>query len=226
MVSQGGLFDLLRIRSNILKIYIIRHGETNLNTLGLIQGWIDEPLNENGRALAKITGRAMKGIRFDCCISSPLVRSVETVELVLKESGNHIPVHTDDRLKEIGAGDVEGKPMSVMGEAGKAFFNDPFHFAGFPNGERIQDVCERTQEFLKELMARDDGKTYLIGMHGCALRAMLNFFYEDPSDFWHGRVPYNCAVNIIEASGGTGKLVADDKIYYSEENAVDLYAAR
>lgn len=82
-------------------IYLIRHGETDLNTLGVMQGWIDEPLNEGGRKLDAITGRKMKNIRFDCCISSPLLRAKETVKIIPRESGNNVPVLTDDRIKEI-----------------------------------------------------------------------------------------------------------------------------
>ena len=82
---------------------------------------------------------------------------------------------------------------------------------------------KRTQAFLKELIARDDGKTYLLGVHGCAVRAMLNFLYDDPSNYWHGHVPYNCAVNIVEAEGGRARLIADDKIYYPKEFIVDRY---
>ncbi len=207
-----------------MKIYIIRHGETDLNILGLMQGWLDEPLNKSGRDLAEVTGRALKDVHFDCCISSPLVRSMETVEIVLRESGNDIPVLTDDRIREISFGDLEGKSFDELGQDGVIFHDDPFSFKGFPNGECVQDVMKRTQEFLKELIARDDDKTYLIGIHGCALRAMLNFLYEDPSEYWHGHVPYNCAVNIIEAKDGVARLVADDRIYYPADLAIDRYA--
>ncbi len=207
-----------------MKIYIIRHGETDLNILGLMQGWLDEPLNQSGRDLAEVTGRALKDVHFDCCISSPLVRAMETVEIVLRESGNDIPVLTDDRIREISFGDLEGKSFDELGQDGVIFHDDPFSFKGFPNGECVQDVMKRTQEFLKELIARDDDKTYLIGIHGCALRAMLNFLYEDPSEYWHGHVPYNCAVNIIEAKDGVARLVADDRIYYPADLAIDRYA--
>ena len=87
----------------------------------------------------------------------------------------------------------------------------------------MQQVADRTQDFLKELLARDDDRTYLVTTHGFALRAMLNFLYEDPTDFWHGHVPYNCAVNIIEGKNGEGRLIADDRIYYDPWEAVDRY---
>ena len=82
---------------------------------------------------------------------------------------------------------------------------------------------DRTQNFLKELSRRDDGLTYLIGIHGAALRSMLNFLYDDPSDFWHGHVPYNCAVNIVEARNGRITLKEDDKIYYDRSLIADRF---
>ena len=203
--------------------YIIRHGETALNARAVMQGWIDEPLNQNGRDLAVMTGQAMKDIHFDCCISSPLKRARETVEIILRESGNDIPILTDDRIKEINFGDLEGRRLTEMGEAGMLFYKDPFRFAGFPNGENFQDVCKRTQAFLKELIARDDGKTYLIGAHGGALRAMVNFLYPDPDDFWRGHAPYNCSFSIVEAENGEARLIAEDKVYYDQSLIVDHY---
>lgn len=205
-------------------IYIIRHGETDLNVKGVLQGWVDEPLNESGMRLARITGEKMGGIRFDGCFSSPLKRAAETARIVLEASGNDLPIQYDDRLREISFGEAEGRRRSTLGEQGRRFFEEPFRYEPFPGGESIEQVCARTQGFLKELLLRDDGKTYLLSTHGCALRAMLNYLYEDPSDFWHMHVPYNCAVSIVEGRNGQGRLVGDDVIYYDRSQIVDRYA--
>jgi broad specificity phosphatase PhoE len=205
-----------------LKIYILRHGETALNQKGVMQGWLDEPLNESGRFLAAVTGQKLKGIRFRRCFSSPLVRAKETAEIVLRESGNDVPVELDPRIREISFGSLEGQQLER--EAAMRFFTDPFSYGRFPGGEGVRDVCERTWDFISGLMKLDDGGDYLVSTHGCALRAMLNRFYDDPLDYWHGHVPYNCVVNIIEAHGGSGKLVADDIIYYDRKYCVDRYA--
>ena len=201
-------------------IYIVRHGETDLNRQGIMQGWLDEPLNENGILLAKLTGQGMKSIRFDACISSPLCRAWKTARLVLEESGNgELPISTDERLKELGFGDCEGMRVDQWplpyAEAQK-IFTDTFAFGGLPNAETISALCARTSAFLDELIARDDDKTWLVATHGCALRAMLNRFYDDPTDFWQGQTPPNCAVNILEAKGGQAKLIARDYLYYDE----------
>ena len=205
-------------------IYIIRHGETDLNVKGVLQGWVDEPLNESGMRLARITGTKMESVRFDGCFSSPLKRAAETARIVLEASGNDLPIRYDDRLREISFGEAEGRRRSTLGEQGRRFFEEPFRYEPFPGGESIRQVCARTQSFLKELLLRDDGKTYLLSTHGCALRAMLNYLYEDPSDFWHMHVPYNCAVSIVEGRNGQGRLVGDDVIYYDRSRIVDRYA--
>ena len=206
-----------------MKLYIIRHGETVLNKQGLMQGWLDKELNNNGRDLAVITGQAMKGIRFDRCISSPLIRARETAELILRESGNTAAIEIDDRIREINFGDLEGKGMSEMIGENYRFLADPLNFIGFPNGESIIDLCKRTQEFMKELLAKDDGKVYLISTHGCAMRAMVNYLKDDPSDFWYGHAPYNCSVTIVETEDGVPKITAVDKVYYDDSLIVDHF---
>ncbi len=205
-----------------MHIYIIRHGETEANANGYMQGWSNDPLNENGRKLAIMTGQGMKGLRFDYCLSSPLRRAVETAEIILRESGNEIPIKLNKKIKEINFGDYELMP--IASPEFTLFLSDPFSCPPFPNGETVQTVMERTQSFLKDLIKRDDNKNYLVATHGGALRAMLNWLYEDPGDYWHGHVPYNCCVNIITASNGEVKLIADDKIYYDRKYCIDRYA--
>ena len=211
-------------------IYIVRHGETKSNVEGYLQGWTDDPLNENGINLAVITGKGMREIKFDACFSSPLTRAKQTAEIILRESGNvNTSIFLEQRIKEINMGDWERKKFrpgerEVDENAIKTFFTDPFAFLGFPNGETIDEVCKRTQSFLKELIKRDDNKTYLVTTHGFALRGMLNFLYEDKTDYWHGHVPYNCAVNIVKGKNGIGTLISDDKVYYDMRDAVDQYA--
>ena len=84
-----------------MKLYILRHGETDLNVQGRLQGWLDAPLNENGVRAAAETGRALREIRFDRAISSPLRRALETARLILAENAGQPPVETDGRLREI-----------------------------------------------------------------------------------------------------------------------------
>ena len=210
-----------------MKIYVIRHGETELNARQVKQGWTDAPLNQAGRDLARLTGQALKDVHFDACFSSPLIRARETVEIVLRESGNaSVPVWTDDRLKEINFGREESMSVdctTLDPETAQLFFTNALRFPGFPEGESIRDLCARTGEFLKELAARRDYETWLIGIHGCALRAMMNPLYEHPENFWQGHVPANCSVTILEVTDGRPVILESDKIYYDPALLVDHY---
>lgn len=213
-----------------MRIYILRHGETSANAAGVLQGWSDIPLNQAGIDLAHMTGEALKDVRFDAAISSPLIRARQTAEIFLKASGNtHVEIQIDERIKEGNMGCWEGlrcRGVCEIGEENKAiFFSDPFKLpgGGFPGGETMAQIRDRSQEFLRELMARDDDRTYLVSTHGLLLRAMLNMFYEDKENFWHDHVPYNCVMNIIDAEGGVGRLTGDDLVFYDRNKCIDRY---
>ncbi|MCI9197401.1 MAG: histidine phosphatase family protein [Lachnospiraceae bacterium] len=197
-------------------LYVIRHGETAWNAVRKIQGATDIPLNENGIRLAKITGEKLKDVPFDLAISSPLQRAFHTAVLVLRD--RCVPIETDERIREISFGDLEGTQVLQVDPSHPFhnFFADAYHYVPARNGESIYDVCARTQEFYAELIRRPDleDKTVLIATHGCTVRALLQNVYKDTSDFWQGGVCPNCGVNIIEVKGGKSTLLERDKIYY------------
>ena len=79
-----------------MKLYLIRHGETDYNKMKRNQGQIDIPLNEYGRELARKTREGLAEVPFDLCLCSPLSRARETAEIILE--GRDIPIITDKRL--------------------------------------------------------------------------------------------------------------------------------
>lgn len=215
-------------------LYIIRHGETEWNAVGRLQGSADIPLNESGRELARITGEALKEVLFDLMITSPLKRARETGELTIAPSqayyGKEIPVLEEDRLREIDWGSWEGlgcveSNYEIPDSHYNLFFTDALRFSGSPDGESVRDVCGRTAEFFQELIHKKEyeDKTILISAHGCSMRAMMNPLYENPEDFWQGHVPYNCAVNIVEVKNGRPTILERDKIYYDPALCTDNY---
>ena len=217
-------------------IYIVRHGETRLNQEGKLQGQVDEPLNEKGRELAEVTAEALKEIPFDILYTSPLSRAKETGMIVAEASARlhdkEIPVIEDPRLMEFswGSWDCEGCitgnfsiPTSL--ENYNLFFKDIYRFQGPPDGETVHDVIERTGQFFRELVHNPElkDKTILISTHGIALRSLLNPLYENPADFWHGQVPPNCSINVLEVVDGEPRLMKEDEIYYDESLASNPY---
>ena len=216
-------------------IYIIRHGETDFNRQGRIQGQVDNPLNENGIRLGRITGEGLKDVKFDMIFSSPLKRALQTADLVTSPSKvlhnqENIPLFKDDRLMEIDCGIWDGKlilhdHMEIEDPTFPMFFNDPEHFPGFPEGETTWQVIERTGEVLDELIRREDlqDKTVLVSTHGCAMRGMLQRFYQDGRGYWHGGSPNNYAVNVVKVEKGKAELIHEDLLFYDPAEAVNPY---
>ena len=81
-----------------MKLYLIRHGETDWNKEFKIQGSSDIELNEYGRELAFITREGLRHIPFDIAYTSPLKRAKETAEIIL--GGRNIPLYEDKRVQE------------------------------------------------------------------------------------------------------------------------------
>lgn len=202
-----------------MRLYIMRHGETDWNAVKKIQGQADIPLNQKGIDLAKKTGEALHGVPFDLVISSPLIRALQTAEYVIRD--RNIPILTDPRIMEINFGEMEGAQSSesTKPEYTKRlwkFFHDPAHYEAPEGGESISQICKRTREFWDELISCREyqDKTILITLHGCAMRALLQPMYGENKDFWHGKVPPNCCVNIIDVAHGHAKFLEEDKVFY------------
>lgn len=94
----------------MIVFYIVRHGQTLLNSLYRAQGWSDSPLTGAGENTAKKLGNSLKGIDFDAAYSSDLSRAVQTAELILSANGNtNIPIQKDIRLREWCLGSMEAE---------------------------------------------------------------------------------------------------------------------
>ena len=211
-------------------LYIIRHGETQWNVEGRLQGQSETHLNDNGIRLAKVTAEGLRDVPFDFGITSPLERARMTAQIILGD--RNVPLYEDKRIQELSFGSWEGlgcrkENYQIPSEHFEDFYKNPMQFRPAEDGETISQLCERTREFYQELIRREEyqEKTILIASHGCATRAILQNVYTDHSDFWHGSVPLNCAVNIVEVRDGKSRLLEEDKVYYGKEDCVNFYGA-
>ena len=199
-------------------IYIVRHGLTEWNKLKKLQGAADVPLAKEGILLAEKTGEALKDVKFDICFTSPLSRARQTAECVLGD--RNVPIIPDKRIQEINFGDLEGGCVrdaegNYIDPQVETFFRDPVNFKRPENGEDIFDVIARTKDFWEEKTSDPSlaDKTVLVASHGCVVRALLQNIYHDPENFWHGCVPPNCCVNLVEVKNGKTVLLEEDKVY-------------
>lgn len=204
-----------------MKLYLIRHGETDYNKLKRNQGQVDIPLNEYGRELAVKTGKGLGSIPFTLCLCSPLVRAKETAELVLK--GRDVPIVTDQRIIEVSFGEYEGRCWDPeawdegMPREFQCFFDEPGKYQAPVGGESFEALKERTGAFLKDICNRKEyaDDTILVSTHGAALAAILANIKDLPVErFWGEGCNSNCGVTEIEVTEGIPKILSENVTYY------------
>lgn len=208
-----------------MKIYLIRHGETDWNLQQLLQGSTDIPLNENGLELARETAGGLSDVPFDLIYTSPLQRARQTAEIIRGE--RDIPLLDEPRIREIGFGIYEGfccsrKNYTIPDPAFMNFFVDPGNYIPPQGAESIEQLCQRTTEFLHEVADNPDnaGKTILFSSHGAAVKGLLSSLtVTDKKDFWNGGVHKNCGVTILDVADGHITIERENVIYYDESRS-------
>lgn len=172
-----------------MKIYFIRHGETDYNKRGLIQGRIDIPLNEDGLAQAEEAAAYFRdqGIVFDKVYASPLIRAHKTAAIV---SGWEMErIQTDLRIQELAFGAAEGMDFYTLPEGIMNLFRKPEDYEVPEGAESIAQLQERCQDFLDDLAKlqekEPDVQNVLVATHGAMLRGLLSCIEKTPvPEFW------------------------------------------
>ncbi|EAY28635.1 histidine phosphatase family protein [Microscilla marina] len=173
------------------KIYLIRHGQTEYNLQGIVQGsGVDSDLNATGQRQAALFFDMYKSVKFDKIYTSKLKRSIQSVQRFI-DAG--IPVEHYSGLNEINWGSREGRKIS---EEDDAYYHELVRKWGegevdlpIEGGESPVMLQERQKPVLDKILSREEEKTVLICMHGRAMRAflalMLNYHLKDMDKFEH-----------------------------------------
>ena len=179
-------------------IYIIRHGQTELNIRNVLQGRSNHPLNETGIRQAEEAAERLKGITFDAVYSSPLIRAVSTAEIIAPA----VEPVIDERLIEMEYGPYEGKSLRDLGPEVLTFFRDFVHNPAPEGMEPLDSVVRRGGEFM---MARcRTGGNILVSTHAIAMKGILEYLTPESHGSYWSRNIANCAVFTAEyLPGGT-----------------------
>ncbi len=133
-----------------LRLWLVRHGESTWNALGLVQGWADPPLSEVGKWQAEQVAQRLAGVELAAVYSSTLQRAFQTAEMIAARLGlTPIP---DPRLREHGMGEATG--MQWGREA--FFFRWPFLTEIANQGKPIRTYipgAEPEQDFINRINA-------------------------------------------------------------------------
>ena len=180
------------------KIYIIRHGQTDLNHARRMQGRTDCPLNEKGVLQARQSRRNIGDVRFDAVYASPLKRAQQTGSIIGNVDLSEIIV--DPRIIETDFGKYEKCKYYLMGPAMTAYWAMPKIFPAPPTVETIESMKKRASDFLKELETRDY-ENVLVACHGGIMRALCGYLDEAP-DGLHWERAKNCEIRVYEYKDG------------------------
>lgn len=156
-----------------MSVYVLRHGQTDWNEKGIIQGRSDTSLNQTGFAQAKEAKKELDKVDFVAVFCSPLLRAKQTMETVLE--GRNLPVTFDDRLMEMAYGDFEGTNWREEG-----FQSRRRQLAKrLPNGESYFDMAHRVFPFLDEISPLAKEGNVLLVCHGAISRVISAYFLDD-----------------------------------------------
>ena len=160
-----------------MKIYFVRHGQTDWNIQHRLQGSADIPLNKTGINQAKILKEKINNLDIDFIISSPLKRALDTANII--NSDKHLPLSIDSALIERSFGVLEG----VNGnDYDKYLFWDYEKNYEYKNVEKVQDFLKRVATFLDNLYAKYPDKNILLVSHNGVNIAASCYFNGFPSN--------------------------------------------
>ncbi len=173
-------------------IYIIRHGQTELNIRNALQGRSDHPLNETGIRQAEEAAKRLKGISFDIVYSSPLIRAVQTAKILAPDREPVI----DERLIEMEYGPYEGKSLRELGPEVMTFFRDFVHNPAPEGMEPLESVVRRGGAFMEDRCRM--GGSILISTHAIAMKGILEYLTPASGGSYWSKNIGNCAVYTVE----------------------------
>lgn len=164
------------------RIYIIRHGETDYNRRGVVQGsGVDADLNEMGHAQADAFFQAYQSVPFNTIYISTLKRTLQTVQSFIHLG---LPHERHAGLNEISWGTMEGK---IPGNLDNAYYRDLTESwaAGdtarmAEEGESPEQVRDRQKPVIDLMLSRPNETTVLVAMHGRAMRILLTWLLNKP----------------------------------------------
>jgi len=158
-----------------MKLFVLRHGETNENITGMMQGDMDTVLNEKGCCQALSVRDKVLESNIDLVISSPKKRAIKTAML----AAPNIPLILDDRLRSRNHGEFEGMRRDEIN------INDYWNLKKnnqYIKAESVKDLFDRVESLLKEIKEKYNDKNVLLVTHSGIVRILYYYFNGIPED--------------------------------------------
>ena len=147
---------------------LLRHGETVANKAGILQGWYESPLDDNGVKQVECAAEYLKDRHIDAIYCSDLQRAIQTAEIAGKYHPN-APIHHVHDLREWNCGIFEGHHQTEIKKTNPEVINtfaDEYVVPNMPGGETREVFQKRIEDFFTATARENPGKTFLVITHG------------------------------------------------------------
>ncbi len=181
------------------RIYLMRHGQSEGNKTGIVQGTNDSHLSEKGIMEAEAVSKRFKKFKIDKIYTSELARARETAEIIGKEHG--VEVEVVPEFIELSFGVWQGVDFDIIKTKYKEEFNlwkkspHKFDVEGF---EGIENGKKRMLKGLKRVAEKDGCENILIVSHGSALKCLIIGLLELENSVYKNMVMANTGLSLIE----------------------------
>ena len=198
-----------------MKIFLVRHGETEWNRINRFQGISDIPLNTKGKAQVEALAQALKDETIDVVYSSPLIRAGETAKAIRHFHPSSL-YFEEEGLKEMDLGDFEGMDASLWAkqypEFRKKWRESPASIK-LPGGESLKGVQIRAVKTLERIIQNHNPETtLLICSHNFVIHAILCHALEMSLDNFREIKQETAALNLLYKN--------DDRLVVEKVNEV------
>jgi broad specificity phosphatase PhoE len=205
------------------RIYLIRHGETEFNRLGVFRGRFEVDLNDVGLKQAGETGRALVGQGIDCILSSPLRRAVVTAQVVSGILG--VEYEIEEAFNNIDLGSWQGIPENKVEEdypeEWKKWTTEPERLV-VPGGESVEDVKDRASARLREIVEAREGVFALV-THRSVIKVLAAFMLDVPPPYFWKFYIDNAAYSVFEHSESGFTLVNWNRSSHLSEKVKEVF---
>ncbi len=166
----------------MLRLILIRHGETERNSEARLQGGkSDIPLNEKGRKQAQCLGLALQGEKLEAIYSSPLKRALDTAQAISVH--HHLKVQTNRALEEIDMGFIDGLDLSEVKESQADFWKrwrQEDYSVPLPGGESPLQVQQRAWGAVQDIIRHHRERSVAVVSHGISLQTIITAMLGAP----------------------------------------------
>lgn len=185
-------------------LYLVRHGETEWNDQGLIQGSVDVSLSHVGREQAAKLAQRLKDTTFRHIYTSPQKRAYQTMEAIAKFHPT-TPVTVRRDLAEYSLGVLEGMTINDVKTQFKEKNWDKESFRRRTGAESYNFYQRHFRRYLPVLLRQHDGHSVLFSTHGGKMKGILKSLF--PRKYYRDLQmvhPKNCSVTVVEWNENTG----------------------